>query len=130
MLTLENIKTGLSSEDYLIEEDSGCLVIRPKNDSDFTEFPILLTVSDNRVFCRTTLLSGVNELDPEKYNRLNELFLAQNALLPLSGIGLLDNQYFLYGELSNDSTLDNIEQELDYLIANAKDILNELEEIL
>lgn len=127
---LEKIKEALSAkENYVVDSVEGGLAVRDTLNPDFKNQHVLLTVEDERVFCRTIILER-SDIEKEKQADINAMFLTLCPLLTLSAVGMDEKEYFLYGELSANSDVEQVVEEVEVLIQNTSEILDSLNEVL
>ncbi|BFI97514.1 MAG: hypothetical protein RSP_30240 [Rhodanobacter sp.] len=89
--------------------------------------PVRLSVNDEEIFVTTVLCRKGAVKQPARFN---EACLRLGPTLPLSNVGLVGNDYILYGQLSAHSPLANIVEELDVLGRNAAESLNALSALI
>lgn len=89
--------------------------------------PVRLVVNDEEIFV-TTVLCGKGAV--KQPARFNEACLRLGPTLPLSNVGLVGNDYILFGQLSAHSPLANIVEELDVLGRNAVESLSALSALI
>ncbi len=92
----------------------------------YDELPIYITQTDEQILCITHLFKK-DEVKPELVTELNETLLKLSVNIPLSSLGLIDDQYTLFGAMSINSLLSNIAHELVTQSENALDALEALE---
>ncbi|WP_329742034.1 DUF2170 family protein [Dyella sp. A6] len=88
---------------------------------------VRLSVSDEEIFV-TTVLCGRSAV--KQPARFNEACLRLGPTLPLSNVGLVGDDYVLFGQLSAHSPLANIVEELDVLGRNAVESLEALSALM
>lgn len=88
---------------------------------------VRLAVSDEEIFVTTVLCEKSAVKQPARFN---EACLRLGPTLPLSNVGLVGNDYILFGQLSAHSPLANIVEELDVLGRNAVETLNALSALI
>lgn len=88
---------------------------------------VRLAVSDEEIFVTTVLCEKGAVKQPARFN---EACLRLGPTLPLSNVGLVGNDYILFGQLSAHSPLANIVEELDVLGRNAVEALNTLSALI
>ena len=86
-----------------------------------------LAVSDEEIFVTTVLCEKGAVKQPARFN---EACLRLGPTLPLSNLGLVGNEYILFGQLSAHSPLANIVEELDVLGRNAVETLSALSALI
>ncbi|NVJ59068.1 MAG: DUF2170 family protein [Gammaproteobacteria bacterium] len=95
----------------------------------FDELPIYVTATEEQILCVTNLFSK-SEISSELLTELNEILLKLSVNIPLSSIGLIDNEYVMFGAISVQSSNDAIAHELVTQSENALEALRALEEFL
>ncbi|WP_017463953.1 DUF2170 family protein [Dyella ginsengisoli] len=93
----------------------------------YGNLPARLTVGDEEIFATTVLCTK----DAVKHAaRFNEACLRLGPTLPLSNVGLVGDDYILFGQLSAHAPLANIVEELDVLGRNAVKANEELADLI
>ncbi|TQV76493.1 DUF2170 family protein [Aliikangiella marina] len=95
----------------------------------FDELPIFVTATDEQILCVTNLFVQ-DEVKPELLQELHQTMLRLSINIPLSSLGLIDDQFVLFGAMSTNTVLDNIAHELVTQSENALDSLEALEDFL
>jgi uncharacterized protein YjfI (DUF2170 family) len=93
------------------------------------ELPIFITVSEEQILC-ITYLWGKSEVIENKISEMHESMLEMNIPMPLSSFSKIGDKYVIFGALSINSTLDDIEHELAVLSNNAVEIIEDMSEFL
>ena len=120
---LENLD-GVTTEIILSTDNS--FVVRLE---DQEELPILVTVT-NSVVLMSTVLFNVNDLPDEEAANIMFAMLQANPNMPLSAFGVLGDNFVIYGELSANSIISSVHQELFTLADNTLQALEMVEELL
>jgi len=95
----------------------------------FDELPIFVTATDEQILCVTNLFTQ-DEIKPELTQELHHTMLRLSINIPLSSLGLIDDQYVLFGAMSTKTLLENVAHELVTQSENAFESLEALEEFL
>ena len=95
----------------------------------FDELPIFVTATDEQILCVTNLFTQ-DEVKTELVDELHQTMLRLSINIPLSSLGLIEDQYVLFGAMSINTLLDNIAHELVTQSENAFESLEALEEFL
>ncbi|MCW8875443.1 MAG: YjfI family protein [Kangiellaceae bacterium] len=95
----------------------------------FDELPIFVTATEEQILCVTNLFTQ-DEVKPDLIDELHQTMLRLSINIPLSSLGLIDDQYVLFGAMSINTLLDNIAHELVTQSENAFESLEALEEFL
>lgn len=96
---------------------------------DREELPIFVSVTDDQILC-ITYLWGTEEVKPESINEMHVSMLEMNIPMPLSSFSKIGDKYVIFGALSINSTLADIEHELAVLNNNAVEIIDDMSEYL
>ncbi len=100
-------------------QDDMVEVICSNND----EFPIKIVETDTQLITVSHLFS-VDEVASGAVNELNGILLSLNPAIPLSSVGLQNNQYILFGAMALETTFDNLMHELAVQADNVIDLLD------
>ncbi len=111
--------------DALVTENDILEVVCSNND----EFPIHVTMTDTQILSVTPLFS-IAEVQPEKRDELNEVFLRLSPAVPLSSIGLQGDTYILFGAMALDTRFQVVAHELEVQAENTIDVLEAVEHLL
>lgn len=111
--------------DALITEDNILEVSCSNND----EFPIHITTTETQILSVSPLFS-MGEIESDKSDELNEIFLRLSPAVPLSSIGLQGSTYILFGSMALDTRFENIAHELEIQAENTVDVLEAVEHLL
>ncbi len=95
----------------------------------FDELPIFITATDEQVLCVTNLFTQ-SEVKSELIDELHQTMLRLSINIPLSSLGLIDDQYVLFGAMSTNTLVENIAHELVTQSENAFESLEALEVFL
>ena len=95
----------------------------------FDELPIYVTATEEQILSVTNLFSKT-EIKPELVTELNEVLLKLSVNIPLSSLGLIDDEYVMFGAISVQSSNEAIAHEMVTQSENALEALRALEEFL
>lgn len=90
---------------------------------DHGDLPIHIVVLDHEIRVQSVLCDRADVKDPARFN---EHCLVLGPTLPLSNLGLLDDHYVVYGQLSTHSPFPNVVEEIETLGRNAIDVARDL----
>jgi uncharacterized protein YjfI (DUF2170 family) len=76
---------------------------------------VIIVVAEQEIRVSAVLCEAAGVKDPNKFN---EICLRVGPALPLSNIGLVDEHYIVFGQLSIHSSLENVVEELNVLGQN------------
>ncbi|SQD79858.1 YjfI family protein [Moritella yayanosii] len=93
------------------------------------EIPIFVSVTDEQILC-IAYLWGEDEVKAEKRVDMLETMLELNIPMPLSSFAKIGDMYVVYGALSVQSTMIDIEHELVVLSDNSLEVITELSDYL
>ncbi|WP_019613574.1 MULTISPECIES: YjfI family protein [Psychromonas] len=93
------------------------------------EIPIFLSLSDNQILC-IAYLWGEDEVITDLRSNMMEAMLEMNVPMPLSSFAKVEDKYVVYGALSVNSSLDDIELEIVTLSDNSLEVINEMDSYL
>ncbi|AWB66792.1 DUF2170 domain-containing protein [Saccharobesus litoralis] len=93
------------------------------------ELPIFVSVTDDQVLC-ITYLWGEEEVRSEKRGEMLESMLEMNIPMPLSSFAKIEDKYVVFGALSTNSSMEDIEHELVVLSDNAIDVIDDMSDYL
>lgn len=134
MTVLQTLSKQLTETEYKGHQFN-CLSINGEHEvlrvevSDLEELPIFITVTDTQIICIAYLFTK-DEIHSDKEAILNQYLLEMNVPMPLSSFALVDDHYVIFGALSCNSKLENIQMELTTLASNSIDTLQALEEFI
>ena len=111
--------------DALVTEQDILEVVCSNND----EFPIHVTQTDTQVLAVTPLFN-TSEVEPDKLDELNAIFLRLSPAVPLSSIGLQGDTYILFGAMALTTRFEVIAHELEVQAENTIDVLEAVEHLL
>lgn len=120
-MSLSQIKSHLENADHnwTIEEGEGALTII--NEDGVT---VYLAITEQQMIAESLLFKEEQIKEPAVFNRA--MMMAQKGL-PLSSVGITsvngENYYCIFGALSSDSKLDNVELEIVLLFNNVTQVL-------
>ena len=89
------------------------------------EIPIFVSISDNQILC-IAYLWGENEVKQDKRMNMMEAMLEMNIPMPLSSFAKVEDKYVVFGALSINSSLEDIELEVVTLSDNSLEVINEM----
>jgi uncharacterized protein len=119
-------QTGFQFDCYPIDGDVEVLQV---NVVGREEIPVFVSVTDNQVLC-ISYLWGEDEVNQTRRAQMFETMLELNIPMPLSSFAKIDDKYVVYGALSVQSSMEEIEQELAVLSDNCLEVIDELAEFL
>jgi len=93
------------------------------------EIPIFISISDNQILC-IAYLWGENEIKSELKGNMMEAMLEMNIPMPLSAFAKVEDKYVVFGALSVNSSLDDIELEIVTLSDNSLEVIDEMDSYL
>lgn len=93
------------------------------------EIPIFLSISDNQILC-IAYLWGEDEIKKDQKANMMEAMLEMNIPMPLSAFAKVENKYVVFGALSVNSSLDDIELEIVTLSDNSLEVIGEMDSYL
>ena len=118
--------TGLQFDCYPI---SGEVEVLQVNIVGREEIPVFVSVTENQVLC-ISYLWGEDEVNQERRLEMLETMLELNIPMPLSSFAKIDDKYVVYGALSVQSNMQEIEQELSVLSDNCLEVIDEMSNFL
>ncbi|MFT5789158.1 MAG: hypothetical protein ACI8SJ_001273 [Shewanella sp.] len=118
--------TGFQFDCYPIDGDVEVLQV---NIVGREEIPVFVSVTDNQILC-ISYLWGEDEVNQERRAEMFETMLELNIPMPLSSFAKIDDKYVVYGALSVQSSIEEIEQELSVLSDNCLEVIDELADYL
>ena len=105
--------TTLSAE--MVSESDVSLVKVEVQDRE--EFPIFISVDEDQLVCMTYLWPE-SEVNVERRGELLEAMLTMNVPMPLSSFGKVGDQYLVFGAMSANAGLTELQHELVVLSDN------------
>ena len=93
------------------------------------EIPIFISISDSQILC-IAYLWGEDEVKAELKTNMMEAMLEMNIPMPLSSFAKIENKYVVFGALSVNSALDDIELEIVTLSDNSLEVIAEMDSYL
>lgn len=93
------------------------------------EIPIFISISDNQILC-IAYLWGEDEVKKELKTNMMEAMLEMNIPMPLSSFAKIEDKYVVFGALSVNSSLDDIELEIVTLSDNSLEVIAEMDSYL
>lgn len=89
------------------------------------EIPIFISMSDNQILC-IAYLWGEEEIKTELKADMMASMLEMNIPMPLSSFAKIEDKYVVFGALSVNSSLDDIELEIVTLSDNSLEVIAEM----
>lgn len=93
------------------------------------EIPIFVSLSDNQILC-IAYLWGENEIKPGLKASMSEAMLEMNIPMPLSSFAKVEDTYVVFGALSMNASLEDIELEVVTLSDNSLEVISAMESYL
>jgi uncharacterized protein YjfI (DUF2170 family) len=93
------------------------------------EIPVFISISDNQILCIAYLWDESEVKEGLKSNMM-EAMLEINIPMPLSAFAKLEDKYVVFGALSINSTLEDIEFEVVTLSDNSLEVIDEMSSYL
>ncbi len=93
------------------------------------EIPIFISISDNQILC-IAYLWGEGEVKEDLKGNMMEAMLEMNIPMPLSSFAKIEDKYVVFGALSVNSSLDDIELEIVTLSDNSLEVIAEMDNYL
>lgn len=93
------------------------------------EIPIFISISDNQILC-IAYLWGEDEVKADLKGNMMEAMLEMNIPMPLSSFAKIEDKYVVFGALSVNSSLDDIELEIVTLSDNSLEVIAEMDNYL
>ncbi|MEL0628400.1 YjfI family protein [Psychromonas aquatilis] len=93
------------------------------------EIPIFVSISDNQILC-ISYLWGEDEIKTDLRASMMEAMLEMNIPMPLSSFAKVEDKYVVFGALSINSSLSDIELELATLSDNSLEVISEMDSYL
>ncbi|WP_417616451.1 YjfI family protein [Oceanisphaera sp.] len=93
------------------------------------ELPLFISASDDQLLC-ISYLWDESQVDPQRRLAMLEAMLDMNIPMPLSAFARLDDWYVVFGALSLNSSLHDIEHELAVLSDNCLEVIEDMAEFL
>ncbi|ACA85018.1 MULTISPECIES: YjfI family protein [Shewanella] len=118
--------TGLQFDCYPINGEVEVLQV---NIVGREEIPVFVSVTENQVLC-ISYLWGEDEVNQERRLEMFETMLELNIPMPLSSFAKIDDKYVVYGALSVQSEMQEIELELSVLSDNCLEVIDEMADFL
>ncbi len=133
MLTLEDLAFRLNDYsgdegttfDALVSDRDILEVVCSNND----EFPIHVTMTETQILSVTPLFT-VAEVQADKLDELNTVFLRLSPAVPLSSVGLQGDTYILFGAMALSTRFEVLAHELEVQAENTIDVLEAVEHLL
>ncbi|MCK4841353.1 MAG: DUF2170 family protein [Methylococcales bacterium] len=134
--SLEKVQAALA--DYTTEDGSVFNVTATDNDDicmltiireDIEEFAILATASDSQLLFNVALFDKAQIIEGQLM-ALNEMMLELNIAMPLSSFALTGGLYSIFGAMSVNSEINQIQEEITVLSENIIDALEVCQQFL
>ena len=93
------------------------------------EIPIFISISDSQILC-IAYLWGEDEIKSELKANMMEAMLEMNIPMPLSSFAKVEDKYVVFGALSVNSSLEDIELEIVTLSDNSLEVITEMDSYL
>ena len=93
------------------------------------EIPVFISISDNQILCIAYLWDESEVKEGQKANMM-EAMLEINIPMPLSSFAKVEDKYVVFGALSINSTLEDIELEVVTLSDNSLEVIDEMSNYL
>lgn len=93
------------------------------------EIPIFVSVTDDQILC-IAYLWGEEEVKQNTRGEMLEAMVEMNIPMPLSSFSKIDDKYVIFGALSVNSSLHDVEHELSVLSDNSLEVINEMADYL
>ena len=93
------------------------------------EIPIFISISDTQILC-IAYLWGEDEIKAGLKANMMEAMLEMNIPMPLSSFVKVEDKYVVFGALSINSNLDDIELEIAALSDNSLEVISEMDSYL
>jgi len=93
------------------------------------EIPIFISISDSQILC-IAYLWGEDEIKDGLKANMMEAMLEMNIPMPLSSFAKIEEKYVVFGALSVNSSLEEIEQEVVTLSDNSLEVIGEMDSYL
>lgn len=122
----DNTETGFNFDCTPIDGDIDVLQVEIIGRE---EIPIFLSISDNQILC-IAYLWGEDEIKKNQKSNMMETMLEMNIPMPLSAFAKVENKYVVFGALSINSSLDDIELEIVTLSDNSLEVISEMDSYL
>ena len=93
------------------------------------EIPVFISISDNQILCIAYLWDESEIKEGQKANMM-ETMLELNIPMPLSAFAKVEDKYVVFGALSINSSLEDIELEVVTLSDNSLEVIGEMSSYL
>ena len=93
------------------------------------EIPVFISVTGDQILC-ISYLWGEDEVIVGKKAEMMEAMLEMNIPMPLSSFARIEQKYVIFGALSENSTLADIEHEVSVLSDNSLEVITEMADYL
>ena len=126
---LNNLNNSNESVEFDCQPISGEVDVLQVTIINREELPIFISVTDDQILC-VTYLWGDDEIKAEKVSLMHGSMLEMNIPIPLSSFSKIANKYVIFGALSINASLKDIEHEIVVLNNNAIEIIEDMSEYL
>jgi uncharacterized protein YjfI (DUF2170 family) len=93
------------------------------------ELPIFLSVTDDQIICMVYLFGTDEVVDDAKKQKAEDM-IKMNIPMPLSSFDKIGEQYVIFGALSLNSSMEDIQHELSVLSDNSLEAINAMTDFL
>jgi hypothetical protein len=122
----DNTETGFSFDCTPINGDIDVLQVEVVGRE---EIPIFISISDSQILC-IAYLWGEDEIKADLKTNMMEAMLEMNIPMPLSSFAKVEDKYVVFGALSVNSSLEDIELEIVTLSDNSLEVITEMDSYL
>lgn len=126
---LNNLNNSNEGVEYDCQPISGEVDVLQVTIIDREELPVFISVTDDQILC-VTYLWGNEEVKADKIALMHSSMLEMNIPMPLSSFSKIANKYVIFGALSINASLKDIEHEIVVLNNNAIEIIEDMSEYL
>lgn len=109
-----------------ILNQDGILEVKCSNNVDY---PIHIVITHEQILT-ITYLFDIDAVEKNKLNKLNDMFLEINPIIPLSSLGKQGDKYILFGSMPIDTDIKFLMHELEIQAENTIDVLETIESLL
>ena len=97
--------------------------------TDMPDAVVIVSATENQILTQTPLFSE-QEIKEDERAELNRKFLNIGLVMPLSGIGINNGLYVIFGSMATTTSIENIVHEIQAQVNNYTDVLLASEEHL
>jgi len=119
-------KTGLT---FLTQEVAGSDGVIQVTVKDREEIPVFLSKTDDQILC-VAYLWGKDEVKENLVADMHEAMLEVNLPMPLSSFTKIGDKYAIFGAMSPESSIEEIEHEIAVLSNNSLDVIANMSDYL